>query len=290
MVDKFFCIIIPLYIIYIISFFLYYIYGYIYFCIDNHIFITILDNINFSYIEYISDISFISPGKEEEYKNYTNTEKSKLLLGIYKKGIFCECYNNQTKSIIIKDINICNFFGCDLKFDKSNEFNNSIYKWKNNSIYIEKSKYYFYQGINPLTNKCDDKLGFISCGFYDIISSEICVKKELNNCPYNNIIFNELNLYISLLNKNNINITTNISLKDIIPYIKSKPKSNKDNNISLFNQSLKEFLKENDIYSNYLYDNDKIEIIPSYNNITKYNKTISNNNFFTENMNLTLQK
>ena len=286
MINKFCIIIVPFYILYSVSFILYLIYGYKF--IDFKGSIMILDNVNFSYIEYISNIKLISDESEkaETPLNETKT-KTKLLLGFYKKGLYCQCYNNQSKSLIIKDTNICDFFGCGLKFDKSNNMNYSIYKWKNNSLYVEVSKYYFHQGINPKTKKCDEKLGFMSCGYYDDINGEICTKRELMNCPYNNIIFNELNLFLSLNNKDNIKINENISLLDIMPY--AKMNLNNESKI-LFNHSLEEFLKENDIYSNYKHNDDKANLIPIYNNIIKYNEKISTDNVFTKKYHFDLYK
>ena len=44
-----------------------------------------------------------------------------------------------------------------------------------------------------------------------------------------------------------------------MPYINKT--NNKKKNIT-FNYSLKEFLKENDIYPQYKFDNDKVHLIP----------------------------
>ena len=279
---KYACINICYCISYSLLFILYFIYGYKYLHINDNI--MILDNLNFSYTEYITNINLISPEVEESENLLINMAKIKTHLGFYKKGLYCNCYNKKSKSIIINDTAICHFFECDIKFDNKNNMNYSIYKWKNNSIYIEKSKYYFYQGINNKTKKCDEKLGFISCGYYDNIKSEICVKNDLKNCPYNNILFNELNLYLSLDNNDNININTNtnISLLDIMPYIKTKFNKKKNKNMLLLNYSLKEFLKENDIYNDYKYDKDIVYLIPIYNNIMNYNESIDNNNTFFE--------
>ena len=284
MINKFCIIIAPFYILYSVSFIFYLIYGYKF--VDFKGSIMILDNVNFSYIEYISNIKLI-PNESEQAEISPNETKTKLLLGVYKKGLYCQCYNNQSKSLTIKDTNICDFFGCDLKFDKSNNMNYSIYKWKNNSLYVEVSKYYFHQGINPKTKKCDENLGFISCGFFDDINAEICTKRELMNCPYNNIIFNELNLFLSLNNKDNIKINEHISLLDIMPY--AKMNLNNESKI-LFNHSLEEFLKENDIYSNYKHNDDKVNLIPIYNNIIKYNENISTDNVFTKKYHFDLDK
>lgn len=276
------------YISYSLLFIFYIIYGYKYLNFNDNI--MILDNLNFSYTEYITNINVISPEEEESENFFINTTKIKTPLGFYKKGLYCNCYNNQSKSMIIKDIGICHFFGCDVKFDNTNNMIYSIYKWKNNSIYLEKSKYYYYQGINNKTKKCDEKLGFISCGYYDNIKSELCVKNDLKNCPYNNILFNEINLYLSLDNDDNIKINANISILDIMPYIKTKFNKNKNKNMLLFHHSLKEFLKENDIFNDYKYDKDIVYLIPIYNNIMNYNESIDNNNAFLEKYRINLEK
>ena len=61
------------------------------------------------------------------------------------------------------------------------------------------------------------------------------------------------------------------------------PYMNITNNIninSVFNYSLKEFLKENDIYPQYKSDIDEVHLIPYKNNIIGYNEYINNNNAF----------
>ena len=155
---------------------------------------------------------------------------------------------------------------------------------KNNSFYAEISKYYFYQGINLKTKKCDEKIGFISCGFYENIDIEICVKKDLIKCPYkfkfnktNNIIFNELNMIFNIKNKENLILENNISLIDLMPYINI---TNNTKINSIFKYSLKEFLKENDIYPKYKHNNDEVHLIPNKNNILEYNINIDKNNAF----------
>ena len=204
---------IPFAIIYIILIILFYIFiGNSYQYYGN---IMIIDKLNFSYIEYISDLKLI-PEK---------LEQNKLSLGIFNKDIYCECFNNKSEKVTMSDLKLCYFFNCDFKLDKTNSKNYSIYKWKNNSFYAEISKYYFNQGININNKKCDEKIGFISCGFYDNIDIEICVKKDLVKCPYkfnknnNNIIFNELKIIFDIKNKNNIILENNISLFDLMPYI-----------------------------------------------------------------------
>lgn len=246
--------------------------------------IMIIDNLNFSYIEYISDLKIIPEELEKKIDFSYDNKYKKLSLGTFNKDIYCECFNNKSEKIIIKEIYICNFYNCELKPDKNKSKNYNIYKWKNSSFYAEISKYYFYQGINLKTKKCDEKIGFISCGFYDNIDIEICVKKDLMKCPYkfknnktNNIIFNELNMIFNIENKENLILENNISLYDFIPYINIT--NNKKIN-SIFKYSLKEFLKENDIYPKYKSNNDEVNLIPNNNNILKYDKNIDNNNTF----------
>ena len=67
-----------------------------------------------------------------------------------------------------------------------------------------------------------------------------------------------------------------------MPYIKTKFNKKKNKNMLLLNYSLKEFLKENDIYNEYKYDKDIVYLIPIYNNIMNYNESIDNNNTFFE--------
>ena len=242
--------------IYIILIILFYIFGVNYY--DRYEIIMIIDKLNFSYIEYISDLK-LNPEELEQKDNFYDIKKNiKLSLGIFNKDIYCECTNNKNEKVAIVDLKLCFFFNCDFKLNQTNSKNYSIYKWKNNYIYAEMSKYYFYQGININTKKCDEKTGYISCRFYDNLDIEICVKKDLMKCPYkfktsSNIIFNGLNAILDIKNKDNAILENNISLFDIIPYMNS---TNNININSIFNYSLKEFLKENDIYPQYKFDND----------------------------------
>ena len=275
-------IIIFYYIFYIILIFLNFIFGFKYFFFQQDI--MIIDNLNFSYIDYISDLKLI-PEELEKKIDFSKINKSKKIsLGIFNKDIYCECFNNKSEKIISKEIKICSFYNCELKLDKVNNNNYNIYKWKNNSFYAEISKYYFYQGINIKTKKCDEKIGFISCGFYENIDIEICVKKDFMKCPYkfkfnktNNIIFNELNMIFNIKNKENLILENNISLFDLMPYINI---TNNTKTNSIFKYSLKEFLKENDIYPKYKHNNDEVHLIPNKNNILEYNINIEKNNAF----------
>ena len=56
----------------------------------------------------------------------------------------------------------------------------------NCSMHIVKNQFFHINKyrININTKKCDEKIGFISCGFYDNIDIEICVKKDSMKCPY----------------------------------------------------------------------------------------------------------
>ena len=274
-------IIIPLYTFYSILIFIYAILEFLYFTEETEI--MIVDNMNFSYIEYISDLKLIPEELEKKINFFDNKTHIKLSLGNFNKKIYCECFNNKSEKIIINEINICSFFNCELKLNKSNNKNYNIYKWKNNSFYAELSKYYFFQGINLKTKKCNEKLGFISCGYYDNIENEICIKKDLMKCPYkfkkiNNIIFNELNSFFVIKNNTNIIINKNISLFDIIPDMKNHTNNNKINPI--FKYSLKNFLIENDIYKKYKDNNDEVFLFNNNNNILRYNEKIDYKNAF----------
>ena len=65
----------------------------------EHYNFTIIDNANYSYIEYISDFIFLPESKEKEIidKNNSLCNKTfyykKLDLSNYNKNIFCECTN-----------------------------------------------------------------------------------------------------------------------------------------------------------------------------------------------------
>ena len=266
----------------IILIILYYTFGFKFFFLPQEI--MIIDNLNFSYIEYISDLRIIPEELEKRIDFSYDNKFKKLSLGDFNKDIYCECFNNKGEKIIFQEIKICSFYNCELKLDKSNNKIYNIYKWKNNSFYAEISKYYFYQGINIKTKKCDEKIGFISCGFYENLDIEICVKKDLMKCPYkfkfnrtNNIIFNELNMIFNIKSKENLILENNISLFDFMPNINITiyKKIN-----SIFKYSLKEFLKENDIYLKYKNNNDEVHLVPKKNNILGYDKNIDKNNAF----------
>ena len=47
---------------------------------------------------------------------------------------------------------------------------------------MDSNKYYLYQGINPITKKCYEEKGFYSCGFFEDIQLDFCVKNT-DNCP-----------------------------------------------------------------------------------------------------------
>ena len=87
-----------------------------------HCNIMIIDNLNFSYIEYISDLKLIP---EESEQNNNN----KLSLGIFNKDMYCECFNNKSEKVTMNDMKLCYFFNClDFKLDKANSKNYNIYK------------------------------------------------------------------------------------------------------------------------------------------------------------------
>jgi hypothetical protein len=182
---------------------------------------------------------------------------------------------------------------CNIKIDKNKNKNYSIYKWKDNLIYANISRYYINQGINPKTKKCDTQLGFISCGLYENINletTEICIRNHSMKCPFkiknkngNNILFNNIDVLFDINNKKDYIIKNNISILDIFPIIKTKDK-NADS--FLFNEDIKNFFNENNIEFPFGKKkknlSDKIYIIPNnINNPLLYNKTIINNdNFF----------
>jgi len=119
-------IIIFYYIFYIILIFLNYIFGFKYFFSKPDI--MIIDNLNFSYIDYISDLKLI-PEELEKKIDFSKINKSKKIsLGIFNKDIYCECFNNKSEKIISKEIKICSFYNCELKLDKVNNNNYNIYK------------------------------------------------------------------------------------------------------------------------------------------------------------------
>ena len=90
--------------------------------------IMIVDKLNFSYIEYISDLKLIPEELEKKIDFFNNNKYNKLSLFIFNKNIYCECFNNKNETIIFKEIKICNFYNCELKIDKSNNKNYNIYK------------------------------------------------------------------------------------------------------------------------------------------------------------------
>ncbi len=79
---------------------------------------TIIDNANYSYIEYISDFIFVPESKEQEIIDMNNSLSNKtyyykkLSLSNYSKNIFCEC-TNKNDTTTSKDINLCYFMDCN---------------------------------------------------------------------------------------------------------------------------------------------------------------------------------
>ena len=130
--------------------------------------IMIIDKLNFSYIEYISDLKLI-PEDLEQKDNFFGVNKNiKLSLGIFNKDIYCECSNNRSEKVTISDLQLCYFFNCNFKLNKTNSKNYSIYKWKNNYFYADTSKYYFYQGLNINNKKVMKKLDLFRVDFMAI--------------------------------------------------------------------------------------------------------------------------
>ena len=129
---------------------------------------NILNLSNYSYFEY----------------KINKTDSKMETYGIFNlKKIYCACYdkNNQQKNITL--LSLCNLFNCSkMQIDKINTTPYNLTKWKNKNISLVSNKYYFYQGINPITKKCDEKKGFYSCGLLEDIQSDFCVK-NIDNCP-----------------------------------------------------------------------------------------------------------
>lgn len=254
---------------------------------------TIIDLSNYSYIEYISDLIFIPLNEEENIINQNNSlinknktfYYKKLSLYNYKKNIFCECKNDKKEIIISKDINMCYFLNCDIKINNSEINIYPIYKWNNKFIYANISRYYLNQGINPVTKKCAKDLGFISCGFYENINNEICIKNKTMKCPLKiyknkNIIYNNINIIFDIKNKNDYELKDNINLLDIFPEVIIN-----NNNINLiYEKNIYDFFNENELGFPFKNINitDKIYLYPNNNNNQLlYNSTIINNdNFF----------
>jgi hypothetical protein len=86
-------------------------------------------------------------------------------------------------------------------------------------------------------------------------------------------------MIFNIENKENLILENNISFFDFITNINIT--NNKKIN-SIFKYSLKEFLKENDIYPKYKHNNDEVHLIPKKNNILGYDKNIDKNNAFIE--------
>ena len=110
----------------IILIILYFIFGFKYLFLPQEI--MIIDNLNFSYIEYISDLKIIPEELEKKIDFSYDNKYKKLSLGTFNKDIYCECFNNKSEKIIIKEIYICNFYNCELKPEKNKSKNYNIYK------------------------------------------------------------------------------------------------------------------------------------------------------------------
>ena len=72
--------------------------------------IFIVDNLNFSYIECISDLILSQEELEKKINFFDKSTDIKLSLGIFNKDIFCECFNNKSEKITLNDIKLCYFF------------------------------------------------------------------------------------------------------------------------------------------------------------------------------------
>lgn len=139
---------------------------------------NIINLSNYTYIEYITKT--------------TNT-RNEIFGNFKQKEVYCSCYglNNIQKNIT--EISLCSSFNCSKIMINENKYtNHSLTKWKKKSFYLNYTKYYYYQGINPLTKECDIKNEFFSCGFLEDIQFDFCVK-NIEDCPllpFNNNIKN----------------------------------------------------------------------------------------------------
>ena len=84
----------------IILIILYFIFGFKFLFLPQEI--MIIDNLNFSYIEYISDLKIIPEELEKKIDFSYDNKYKKLSLGTCNKDIYCECFNNKSEKIIIK--------------------------------------------------------------------------------------------------------------------------------------------------------------------------------------------
>ena len=196
------------------------------------------------YILNLSNYSYF------EYK-IKKTDSKKESYGIFNlKKSFCTCYdkNNQQKNITL--LSLCNLFNCSkIQIDKINTIPYNLTKWKNKNIYLDSNKYYLFQGINPKTKKCDEEKGFYSCGFFEDIQLDFCVKNA-DNCPLK--LSNKLTLD-TILGENSkfiLNITVNEKLREYFnnSFTNEIQKSEKvENNIYFDSYSLSKFFIENEI-------------------------------------------
>ena len=266
---------------------------------------TIIDNANYSYVEYISDFIFTTDKNEKIIRNMNKSlinkafYYKKLPLSNYKKNIYCTCYTNEKGNITINDINTCYIKKCDIKINENENDYNIIYKWNNSLIYANVSRYYINQGINLKTQKCDEKLGFISCGIYENINTntEICVKNNSMNCPFKisnninnrNILFNNIDIMFAVNDIQNYELSENINLFDIFSNLKIQ--KNNNNTDFIFIEEIKNLFIESKLGFPFKFKNntDKVYIIPNNdNNSLLYNNNIilNDNNFFQINYEL----
>lgn len=171
------------------------------------------------------------------------------------------------------------------QIDETKINSHNLTKWKNNKISFNSAKYYYFQGINPITKKYELKHGFYSCGFFESIQSEFCVK-DLDNCPLiyppiktNNFSIDsimdkssDIVLKLSVVEKyQNFLIINEINLKNI------------ENYIYFDSYILSKLLEENDINSiDHINKEDldkiNIELFFKKNNARNlFNKNISQN-------------
>ena len=166
---------------------------------------------------------------------------------------------------------------------------------ENKNISLDSNKYYFYQGINPITNKCDKEKGFYSWGFFEDIQIDFCVKNT-DNCPI--ILSKKLSLD-TILGENSkilLNLTVDEKLREYFnnSFTNEIKKNAKVENIIYYDSySLSKFFIENEIskITNFISEQEleKINIESFFQKETPkiyYNKSIEQNilynNFYKE--------
>ncbi len=238
--------------------------------------------VNGTYFNYINNY-FFSPNEDylnifsyKEFKSHSYSykivnmiNKNDLIFKLYKK--ICLIKNNNTTKEInyiqsCKNSKVLNESNIEIITDKNNSKYYNLYFWKQNRIFINSTRYYFYQGINS-KGKCDKKLKFKSCGYLTDLKCEFCIKDNdicpllykkdtnLNNLTLNSFLTNINIFFNSTFNENLFRNGLNIKYENNFNDLNIIDKYNANN-----------FFRDNGLYEplSYIYNDEELQSIDVY--------------------------